>query len=58
MSEETKEVEETQLNEFSFDISTADAIVSMLAPVLGIGGAALVYFRKEIKDFLTKNKGK
>jgi len=54
--EELKEVE--SLNEFSFDISTADAIISMLAPVGVITGAALLNFRKEIKDWFKNNAGK
>jgi hypothetical protein len=55
-SEELEEVE--SLNEFTFDISTADAIISMLAPVGVITGAALLNFRKEIKDWFKNNAGK
>ena len=55
---EVEEGEVKPLNEFSFNISDAEAIVSMLVPVGVITAAALLNFRKEIKDWFNKNAGK
>jgi hypothetical protein len=53
---EEEEGEVKPLNEFSFNISDAEAIVSMLVPVGVITAAALLNFRKEIKDWFKNNK--
>ena len=53
---EIEEGEVKPLNEFSFNISDAEAIVSMLVPVGVITAAALINFRKEIKDWFKNNK--
>jgi hypothetical protein len=55
---EIEEGEVESLNEFSFNISDAEAIVSMLAPVGVITAAGLINFRKEIKDWFKENAGK
>jgi hypothetical protein len=55
---EIEEGEVESLNEFSFNISDAEAIASMLAPVGVITTAALINFRKEIKEWFKENAGK
>ena len=55
---EIEEGEVKSLNEFSFNISDAEAIVSMLAPVGVITAAGLLNFRKEIKNWFKENAGK
>ena len=55
---EIEEGEVKPLNEFSFNITDAEAIVSMLTPVGLITAAALLNFRKEIKNWFKENAGK